>query len=134
MTTRGTVLPNGIRLETPIEHEKLWQRMIKHYGEGSNHYLPNGLWKCPWCGGDIDSLDGERNNETFEDTYTCVGDCELMITFITPAEIHEYHEVPNSDWKVLVESSRAIEWYAPEEADDPIDDDTERAAPGRDGG
>lgn len=118
MTMRGTVLPNGIGIQTNTSHEKLWRRMVAHYSEGHS-----ALWRCPWCGGEIDSVCYEKNAETFEDTYRCIGTCNLLITFFTPAKYVEYHEVPDYEWRVFVEKGiGGGNWYAPEEADDPIGD------------
>src|SRR5579859_1960135 len=117
---RKAVLDNGITVETKIPHEKLWARAIEHYSHRVN------WWECPWCGGEIDAVDMETDDDETWDTWSCVGNCNLLITFITPAEYTEYHDVPDGDWRVLIESGHNdATWYAPEEADDEVADDTE---------
>lgn len=112
-----TTLPNGVTLRLADAHERLWAKMLTHYA-GSH---PD-MWKCPWCGGEIDAVCDERDGGLFEDTWRCVGDCNLLITHITPAEYKEYHEVGLSEWTVLIEGGHGTGWYAPDEADDPIGD------------
>lgn len=103
-------LKNDNTLRLDLERPDLTDRFVEHYNQGHS-----ALWECPWCGGDIDAVCDERNDETFEDTWHCVGDCELLITFITPAEYTEYHEVMDGEWTILIEGSFSGEWLTPEE-------------------
>lgn len=114
---RQTELRYGNTLRTDTNHEKLWQKLVEFYSQRNSP-----RWECPWCGGDIDASSDEHDGDEFWDTWTCVGDCNLLITFITPAEYKEYHQVPDGQWTILVESAFGGDWFAPDEADDLVED------------
>jgi hypothetical protein len=103
----------GIQIETTINHDALWDRMVEHYSRGQS-----ALWECPWCGGHIDALCDEISGDDYWDTWDCVGGCDLLITFITPAEYAEYHCVPDDYWRVLVEGAFGDDWEPPGNEED----------------
>lgn len=110
---RGVVLPNGLRLETDIDDDALWQQLVDHYSVGRS-----ALFTCPWCGDVIDNVCDERDTETFSDTYACHNDCDLLITHVTPAEHTEYWQTNLDQWKVVLETTIPGPWRPPDEEDE----------------
>lgn len=63
--------------------------------------------ECPVCGDEMSEVgddhefdDNER--EWFVDTYACAY-CDLMVTYVSPHEYGEYHDVPDSERRYLIE-------------------------------
>lgn len=110
--------PNGMKLKSEIPHKRLWEKAVEHYGQGHSN-----LWECPCCGGDIDALCDEHEDGLHYDTWRCEGDCDLLITFVTPAEYTEYHQVMDSEWEIILEAGTASNeyWYMQDEKDDIVD-------------
>lgn len=104
-------LKNGVRLQTDIQRQDIVDRLVAFYDRPGS---PE--WACPWCEGDIDAVCDERDGELYEDTYGCEGDCNLLITFITPVKYGEYWKVPKSEWTVMVECGIGGECDLPTEA------------------
>jgi hypothetical protein len=61
---------------------------------------------CPYCKADLwgNNLDGERDGDKFNDTYTC-DDCDVLVTLITPIAAGEYHNVLLAECEYLIEFS-----------------------------
>lgn len=73
-------------------------RMLKVWAKG----------ECPVCDGELEhsSDDHETDDEGKQwhlDTYACYH-CDLLITYVSPADIHEYHQVSDQDKYYIVES------------------------------
>lgn len=64
--------------------------------------------ECPICGDEMVSLDmttenyDERGDWHF-DTYVC-SHCCILLTYITPAKYHNYHDVPDGEKYYLIEN------------------------------
>lgn len=62
--------------------------------------------KCPVCGDDMDHLcdeyDDDDGKELHLDTYTC-DHCDLFVTYVSPADVGEYHKVANKDRRYFIE-------------------------------
>lgn len=82
-------LKNGSLLRVNTHNAEVALAAIDFYE--SNGHLP---WECPFCENDHewDNLCYETDGDNFEDTYKCDA-CDTMITFITPKDAGEYHNV-----------------------------------------
>ncbi len=49
---------------------------------------------CFICGTDLEPVGDEIEGDEHHDTWSCER-CEILITFITPAKVHAYHEIDN---------------------------------------
>lgn len=93
-------LHGGLTLKTDIDRQDVLDAIVTYYNE--NRYR-EALWDCPLCFGDLDAVQDERTDGMYEDCYACVGDCNILITHITPDDGREYHEIDNSEWTILAE-------------------------------
>lgn len=91
-------LINGIRLSIESGNEKVIDAAKAYYSD-----VKWGLkYECPFCGSDIDNQDGIVEDDTFEDTFFCKGQCDVLITFVSPLGL-EYHEVHPTQLKIIIE-------------------------------
>lgn len=60
--------------------------------------------ECPVCGDEMEHVGDDYEDEKHLDTYSCEY-CRILITYVSPAKYHEYHEVPDSERCYLIERS-----------------------------
>ncbi len=62
--------------------------------------------ECPVCGAEMRDVcmeDSEDYGEAITiDTYAC-DYCNIMISYVSPAKYHEYHDVPGNHRRYLIE-------------------------------
>jgi C4-type Zn-finger protein len=62
--------------------------------------------ECPVCDDEIEHLSDEYEEDEGKklhlDTYTC-DHCNLFVTYVSPADVGEYHNVANRDRRYLIE-------------------------------
>ena len=63
--------------------------------------------ECPICDDDMEHLtdeyeEDEDHGKLHLDTYTC-DHCHIMVTYVSPAGVGEYHNVANRDRRYLIE-------------------------------
>jgi C4-type Zn-finger protein len=63
---------------------------------------------CPVCDNEMTHIDDEYEDDDAGklhlDTYACAH-CSLLVTYVSPANIHEYHQVPDSKRRYHIERS-----------------------------
>ena len=94
----------GLHITADVEPDE-WAKIDAHYRQlDANIMNRQALWKCPLCGSDIDAQFDDRHDGVQEDTYKCEGDHDLWVTHITPTRYGMYHDVPEDEWKIIVET------------------------------
>lgn len=63
--------------------------------------------ECPICGAEMESLDDDYETDDelghlHLDTYIC-DYCNILLTYVSPAKYHQYHEVPDNEKRYFIE-------------------------------
>jgi len=62
--------------------------------------------ECPVCGDEMehvgDEYDDDDDGKIMLDTYGC-DYCHLLVTYVSPADDHAYHEVADKDRRYIIE-------------------------------
>lgn len=61
---------------------------------------------CPVCDGEMreigDEYEDDEEGKLMLDTYAC-NHCRILVTYISPADVHEYRQVANRDRRYLID-------------------------------
>ena len=102
--THEMTLRSGLHITADVEPDE-WAKIESHYRYLDDHPLNRlPLWECPLCKSDIDAQFDDRHDGIQEDTYKCTGDHDVWVTHITPLRYGTYHDVPEDEWKIIVET------------------------------